>query len=159
MARNRSERDPKCAEIADKIVRFVNIAFGRKLAASRALHDAIRDAMADGYTEDEIRVVYWVARCLPGTVWLKSALAMDCDRGSVAPELALRHHGELNPITGQPAKRWLDEMLSRRLETNPQLIGVLLDSLPTEMSNSEKALLARMEIPFEIREAKDATTH
>jgi len=144
--------------IADSIIRFVNPAFGRRLSVSRSLCDAIRSALDDGYSPDEIRSVFWVARSLPGEVWIKNALSIDW-HNPIPPEMALRHHGGVNPVTGVPAKRWLDELLSRRLETNPQLIGVVLESLPTAIIDTEKPLLERMNIPFEMRRGNDVATH
>jgi hypothetical protein len=103
-------------------------------------------AIESGYTHDELRLAFWVARCISGETWLKSALMKD-----LSPDIVLRHKGHTNPKTGQPAKRWLDELTSRANETNPILVGAVLQKLPAEMIDDERELLKRMEVAFEER--------
>lgn len=134
-------------KLTEHLTRFTNLVFGRKLRASRALHDAVVSAEESGYTHDEMRLAFWVARCISGETWLKTALQKD----QLSPDIVLRHKGHTNPKTGQPAKRWLDELVSRANETNPLLVGAVLSKLPADMIEGERELLTRMEVAFEER--------
>ena len=131
--------------LAVKIVRFFNAAFARKVIGSRALIEAIVSAEDAGYTHDEMRIAFWAARCLDdGDNWLRGVL-----KSGAGPELVLRHAGHVNPITGKPAKRWLDDLTSRIRETNPAIVGRILNSLPEDMREDEASLLERMEVAYE----------
>lgn len=138
-----SETDPLWI-LTVKITRFMNVAFGRRLRPSRAMYDAIVSATEAGYTEEEIRIAYWTARCIAGDVWLKEALSKD-----LSPEIVLRHHGGINPKTGQPAKRWLDDMISRVGETNRVLIAQVYKKLPDDMKEEERKLLEEMNVAWD----------
>lgn len=136
--------------LTEHITTFANVAFERKLRPSRALYDAILSAKEDGYTDDEIRIVFWVARSvsvvgdeLGGVAWLKNSLM---NHGSL--ELVLRHKGRINPITGVAAKRWLDDLLSRIDETNPNVLYAILGQLPNDMRQDEMALFERMGVKY-----------
>lgn len=133
-------------KLTERLTRFTNAAFGRKLRPSRSLYEAVLSAAESGYTFDEMRLAFWVARCISGEGWLKGALQND-----LSPEIVLRHKGHQNPKTGQPAKRWLDELTSRASETNAALIGAILTKLPADLIEEERALLKRMEVPIEER--------
>lgn len=141
------EADSESWKLTEHITRFTNVVFGRKLRASRALHDAVVSAEESGYTHDEMRLSFWVARCISGETWLKTALQKD----QLSPDIVLRHKGHTNPKTGQPAKRWLDELTSRANETNPLLVGAVLNKLPPDIIDGERELLTRMEVAFEER--------
>lgn len=131
-------------KLTERLTRFTNAAFGRRLRPSRALHEAVVSAVESRYTFDEMRLAFWVARCISGEGWLKTALQED-----LSPDIVLRHKGHVNPKSGQPARRWLDELISRANETNPTLIGAVLRRLPADMIEEEAALLKRMEVPYE----------
>lgn len=131
-------------KLNERLTRFTNAAFGRRLRPSRSLHEAIISAEEAGYTHDEMRLAFWVARCIAGEGWLKVALQKD-----LSPEIVLRHKGHTNPKTGQPARRWLDDLVSRANETSPALVGGVLRKLPPDMNSDERDLLLRMEVPFE----------
>lgn len=135
------DREGPTWRLCEHITRFINYAFSRRLRASRALHDAILAAQEGGYNEDEIRLAFWVARCIPGEDWLKDNL-----RKSLEPHLVLRYQGRLNTYTGKPAKRWLDDLLSRASETSPSLIKGTLNTLPEDMRAGEIELLERMDV-------------
>jgi len=131
---------PKAEALMGPIVRFFNAAFGRRSTGSRELVDALASALADGYTEDEIRVAFWVARCVTGKAsWLSEQL-----RADLLPHIVLRHAGRLNTVTGKEAKRWLDDLLARRLEVNTTMVKSLLAGLPEDMREGEIELLTRM---------------
>jgi hypothetical protein len=138
-------------KLTEHITRFANVAYERRLRPSRALYDAICSAKEGGYTNDEIRIVFWVARSINltegdmvgGVAWLKTTLM---SHGSL--ELVLRHKGGVNPVTGVQAKQWLDDLLSRIDETNPNVIRVVLSQLPEDMQAGEKALFDRMEVEY-----------
>ena len=137
-------------QLADRVTTFMNLVFRRRLRTSRALYDAIASARESGYTEDEIRIAPWVVRTAKtdtenpgGLYWLKQHLSVG---GS--PDLIYRHKGRTNPVTGQPAKRWLDEALSRIDETNPRMISVLLERFPKQMRDEEEALFKRMKVNY-----------
>ena len=131
---------PTAEALAGPIVRFFNAAFGRRTTGSRELVDALTSALADGYTEDEVRVAFWVARCVTGkAAWLSEQL-----RADLMPHIVLRHAGRLNTVTGKEAKRWLDDLLARRLEVNTTMIKSLLSALPDDMREGEADLLMRM---------------
>ena len=134
-------KDDEHWKLAEHITRFVNNAFGRRLRPSRALYDAIRAAAESGYSSDEMRTAFWVARCLSGDQWLKEVLQND-----MSPEIVLRHKGGINPKTGSPSKRWLDELLARASETNSSLVVAILGRLPEDMRAGEDELLDRMEV-------------
>lgn len=144
------DRDSELWKLNVHLTRFVNVVFGRKLRPSLALYDAIVSAESAGYTHDDMRLAYWVARCIVGDGWLKSTLQAMGDN-ALSPDILLRHHGGINPKTGQPAKRWLDELVSRASETNPMLVGSVLGRLPEDMIEGERELLRRNEVPFEER--------
>lgn len=131
------------------ITKFVNAVFGRKGRPSLAMYDAILSAEEAGYSHDDMRLAFWVARCLPGDEWLAKNLHMD--GAKLDPELVLRHHGHINPKTGNPAKRWLDHLTSRADETNPMLVGAVLRKLPPDMIDGERELLQRMKVALEER--------
>jgi hypothetical protein len=142
----RRQDDAHVWEITDHITMFVNNAFGRRLRRSRALYDAILDALLSGYSEDELRVAFWTARTLTGNdgqTWLCDALSRD-----LPPEIVLRFRGALNTRTGATAKRHLDELLSRVDETNPMLVSRVLEKLPEDMRAGEQELLGRMNVPI-----------
>lgn len=144
MAKSDRQNDPVMAKanvLAPHITRFFNVAFGRKTRpGSRLLVDGIFDALKDGYSEDEIRIAFWVARCVTGkAAWLSEAL-----RADLLPHIVLRHHGRLNNVTGKEAKRWLDEMLERLPESNVGMMKSLHGMLPEDMRPGERELLARM---------------
>lgn len=136
---------PAAERLTAHITRFFNAAFGRHTTGSRELVDAVLSALADGYSEDEIRIAYWIARCVTGkAAWLSEQL-----RSGLMPGIVLRHHGRLNNITGKEAFRWLDDLLARRLETNRAMMKSLWASLPEDMKEDERALLARMGVTIE----------
>jgi hypothetical protein len=130
--------------IADNVTNFVNKAFGRKLGLmgpSRSLQQAVQKALNNGYTEDEIRIAYWAARCVPGESWINKQLHAD-----LQPEIILRHSGGMNKITGKPAVRWLDDLVEKAAEINKPLARATLEILPECMRMSEEALLGRVGI-------------
>jgi hypothetical protein len=128
--------------LTEHITWFVNIAFVRKLRPNRALCDSIRAALESGYSEDEIRLAFWVSRCIAGDHWLKQKLI----EHAVMPELVLRHKGGINIKTGAPAKRWLDELLACAQETNPALIAAILRRIPDDAREGETAMLKRVNV-------------
>ncbi len=128
----------------EHLTRFVNAVYGRKLSGSLGFYESIVSAIDHGYTEDEIRIAFWVVRCLPGDSWLRAKL-----QEGLAPAIVLRHQGGINRVTGSEAKRWLDDMVSRRLEMHPSVVGSVLRKLPDDLREGEEALLKRMEIPHE----------
>lgn len=137
-------RDSEEWQLTEHVTRFVNETFGRRLRPSRALYDAIHAAIESGYSPQEIRLVFWVARCIAGDLWMKEALSRD-----LPPEIALRHKGATNPKTGNPARRHLDELLARASETNAVMVSRILQKLPEDMRDSETALLKEMEVPLD----------
>jgi hypothetical protein len=138
------ERMEAAERISEHITAFFNAAFGRRTRPSRQLADAVYSALSDRYREDEIRLAYWVARCLTGKAsWLSEKLRTD-----MLPHIVLRHSGAVNSHTGKPSVRWLDDLLARASEAHPNLIKALLVSLPESMQAGERELLARMEIPI-----------
>ena len=144
MAKPDRHDDPilaKAQALAPHVTRFFNVAFSRKTRpGSRLLVDGVYDALRDGYSEDEIRIAFWVARCVTGkATWLSEQLKAD-----LLPHIVLRHHGRLNNVTGKEAKRWLDEMLERLPEANVAMMQALFSALPEDMRPGEKELLARM---------------
>jgi hypothetical protein len=149
---SRPNRKPAEWKLTEHLTKFINNAFERRLRPSRALYDAVIAAKESGYSEDEIRLAFWVVRCVPskeietmgGHVWLKAGLI----NAHLSPELVLRHKGRVNPKTGAETKRWLDDMLSMADETSPNLVGGLLGQLPPEMQGGEKDLLKRMDVQF-----------
>lgn len=136
--------DDSVWQLTVHVTTVINVLFDRKLRPSRAMHDAIRDALEAGYSTDEVKVSFWVARCIAGDVWLKQKLLSR----EASPELVLRHKGGINTTTGAPAKRWLDEMLSRASETNGPLVAASLDRLPPGVQEKEREMLTRMDIMF-----------
>jgi hypothetical protein len=131
---------PAAEKLSQHITRFFNAAFNRRTTGSRELVDAVTSALADGYTEDEIRIAFWIARCVTGkAAWLSEQL-----RSDLMPHIVLRHHGRLNNVTGKEAKRWLDDLLARRLEANTAMLTALYNTLPEDMRAEEIALLQRM---------------
>jgi hypothetical protein len=154
--RNAPDRTSPEWKLTEHITKFANVAYERRLRPSRALYDAICSAKESGYSDDEMRMAFWVARTvrlseadmIGGVAWLKTSLMA---HGSM--ELVLRHKAGLNPATGVPAKRWLDELLSRIDETNPNVIRAILLQLPEEMQAGEEGLFKRMEVEYS-REAR-----
>lgn len=149
MAKSDRQSDPvmaKATALAPHITRFFNVAFNRKTRpGSRLLVDGIYDALRDGYSEDEVRIAFWIARCVTGkAAWLSEAL-----RADLLPHIVLRHHGRLNNVTGKEAKRWLDEMLERLPEANQSMMRSLFTALPEDMRPGERELLARMGVTIE----------
>lgn len=131
---------PAAERLTEHITRFFNVAFNRRTTGSRELVDAVLSALADGYSEDEIRLAFWIARCVTGkAAWLSEQL-----RADLMPHIVLRHQGRLNNITGKEAKRWLDDLLARRLEANRTMLNSLLGALPPDMQAEEIELLKRM---------------
>ncbi len=128
--------------IADNITHFVNNVFGRKLGLmgpSRSLQQAVQKALDDGYTEDEIRMAFWAARCVTGESWINKQL-----QGDLQPEIVLRHSGGMNKITGKPAMRWLDDLVEKAAEINKPLVRATLETLPESMRPREEELLKRV---------------
>ena len=138
-------RDEESWSLNEHVTRFVNAAFGRRLRPSRALYDAVRAARESGYTGDECRLAFWVARCVSGDFWIKERLTA----AEIGPEIILRHKGGINNQTGKPAKRWLDDLLSRASETNPRLVSEVLIRLPEDMQDEERQLLERMDVVYD----------
>lgn len=137
------EQHKDAPALTEHLRKFFNAAFGRNVRSSRLLLDHVSSALSDGYSEDEIRIAFWVARCSTGkSTWLCEQLRS----GELLPHIVLRHHGRLNNVTGKEAKRWLDELLARAGEVNMVMVTALLDSLPAEMRPGEEELLARMEL-------------
>ncbi len=138
----RNERDVVAYPLAEYITKFVNAVFGRRLGLlgpSRSLQQAIKGALECGYTQDEIRMAFWAARCIPGESWINKQL-----QGDLQPEIVLRHSGGMNKITGKPAARWLDDLIEKADEINRPLVKVTLEALPEEMIDSERELLKRV---------------
>jgi hypothetical protein len=132
------QRSKEATDLARHITQFVNAAFGRKLGRlgpSRNLVDAVQEALDYGYSDIEVRMAFWSARCIPNS-WIGAALA-----GTTQPELVLRHKGGMNTITGKPAKRWLDDLTDSVGEINPRLAAAILRTLPEEMQQGERELL------------------
>ena len=144
MAR-RTKRSIEAFRIAEHCTSFVNNAFTRrlgKMGPSFALVDAVQEALDSGYTEDQIRICYWSARCTQN--WLREQLS-----GTIQPEIALRHKGSMNTITGKPAVRWLDDLVERVGEINPRVAYAVLKSLPESMQKAESELLVRAGVSIE----------
>ena len=144
MAKTKSEVSPRAYNIADNVTNFVNKVFGRKLGLmgpSRSLQQAVQKTLDDGYTEDEIRIAYWAARCIPGEAWVGVQL-----QGDLQPEIVLRHSGGMNKITGKPAVRWLDDLVEKAAEINKLLVHATLKTLPESMRLKEEELLERVGI-------------
>lgn len=148
--RTRPDSQDELWKLTEHITRFVNVAFGRRLRPSRSLYDAVKAAFESGYTNEEMRLAFWVARCLVGDQWIKEVLAHD-----MTPELVLRHKGGINSRTGIPAKRWLDEMLARAGETNPTIVEAVVKNLPDDMRDGEVSLLNTMEVNAGVYSARD----
>jgi hypothetical protein len=136
VVRKPSADDPRW-RLAERIVLFVNTVFDRKLRTSRALYDAVVSALDNGYTEDEIRIACWAARCTEN--WLREMLGE-----GLGPEYILRFKGGTNPETGKEAKRWLDEMSSRIDEMNPIVVGRVLKLFPDDFQKEEREFLTRL---------------
>ena len=144
MAKSLLDRNSPEWKLTEHITALVNAMFGRRLRPSRNLHSAICSAVDHGYSHDELRIVFWVARCLTGDCWLKNALQRD-----LLPHVALRFKGGTNPSTGKPAVQWLDDMNARIDETNPVMVYHVLKRLPDELREGERELLQRMEVNIE----------
>lgn len=147
MARRPQSRDPIALALTEHLTTFVNVAFGRRLGLlgpSRSLYDAVVSALEDGYTDAEMRLAFWIARCLPGDEWIKMQL-----QGTLAPEIVLRHLGKTNPVTGKPSVRWLDDLLARAGEVNPVVVATVLGSLPDDIRQGERELLTQYRIPIQ----------
>jgi hypothetical protein len=127
------------------LVEFFNVAFSRNIRGSREFSESVSAALWDGYTPDEIRLAFWVARCSTGkAAWLGEQL-----RGDLLPHIVLRHHGRLNNVTGKEAKRWLDDLLARAGEINVPMMKSLFNSLPDRLKDNEQALLVKMGMRWE----------
>jgi hypothetical protein len=127
------------------LVRFFNVAFGRNVRLSREFLHHVSEALWSGYSVDELRLAYWVARCSTGkAAWLSEQL-----RGDMLPHMVLRHKGRLNNVTGKEAMRWLDDLLARAGEANPAVMKSLFEKLPADMQDEEQALLVRMGMRWE----------
>lgn len=148
MARKRPKTIDKSSrewKLTEHLTRFVNEVFGRRLRPSRAVFDAVVDALDAGYDADELRIAFWAARCLKGE-WIGSEL-----QSSLPAHVVLRFHGGMNTTTGKPAVRWLDDLSSRAPEMNSRLVGIVLDTLPEDMRESERELLKRQGVTIETR--------
>ena len=143
MAKTKTKTDfIKTFNIADNITHFVNKVFGRRLGLlgpSRSLREAVQKALEDGYTEDELRMAFWVARCVAGDNWIGSQL-----QANMQPEIVLRHCGGMNKETGKPAARWLDNLIEKAGEINKPLVNATLAILPDDMRLREEELLKRV---------------
>ena len=106
-AMRRREPDVRAKALAEKVVKFVNLTWGRRLRPSLGLVQAVDEALEAGYEPDQIRAVFWAAAC-GADDFMKRVLHPREGRG---PELALRHKGGTNPDTGKPAVRWLDSLV------------------------------------------------
>lgn len=149
MARAQGLRNEFAWKLNEHLVKFVNAAFGRILRPSRTLYDAIVSALEAGYTEDDLRLAFWCARCISGPLWVKDALMSGYDKGPAAsPDHVLRFKGGMNTTTGAPAKRWLDDLVSRAGEVNPITVEMILKSLPQDMQEEERKLLERTGVPI-----------
>lgn len=140
---------PKAVELAEWITQFVNVVWGRKLRSSKALVDAVESALENGYTEDHIRSVYWVAASLPGDEFIKDALRPG---KAIDPEVLLRFHGRVNNYTGKDAVRWLDILGARVEETSSRLVAGVLERvspLGAEVVEREREFLERAGFPME----------
>ena len=142
--------DPLAVRLAAWVVAFVNVTWGRKLRAAKSLVDTIQDVLESGYSEDDVRSAFWVTATLPGSDWLKEALRPG-DR-PIQPEIVLRYHGGVNPVTGKEAVRWLDDRLARVEETSGRLVAGVLERLkkelgPGEPYEAETAFLRRAGFP------------
>lgn len=131
---------PEAEALTSHLTKFFNVAFKRNIRGSREFREAVSDALNNGYTPDELRLAYWVARCTAGkAAWLGEQL-----RGDMLPHIVLRHHGRLNNVTGKEAKRWLDDLLARANEANRPMLEALFKALPEELKDGEAELLTRM---------------
>lgn len=136
---------PTAEELTTHLTKFFNVAFGRGTRKSREFSDSVSSALWDGYSPEEIRLAYWVARCSTGkAAWLGEQL-----RSDMLPHIVLRHHGRLNNVTGKEAKRWLDDLLARVGEMNVPMVKTLLAGLPSDMQDGERALLISMGVRCE----------
>jgi hypothetical protein len=142
------QQEPRFEEaqvLMEQIRQFFNVAFQRRLVGGWDWLECLIKALKDGYTPGEIRVAYWVARCLPGkSSWLATVLR---DGGS--PLMVLRHDGGINPVTGVPAKRWLDDLLMRRMEVSAPMVQMLYNNLPPELKESEREIIALMGVKLD----------
>ncbi|SRR5260221_245367 len=129
---------PEAHRIAATITKFVNIVFERRLGLSREVIDAVSDALDAGYSEDEIRIAFWTTRCASDS-WLGDQIR---DK-AFGPEIVLRFKGGMNSRTAQPAKRWLDDCISRAPEMLPSLVTATLNQLPEEWRKEERTRLVR----------------
>lgn len=137
---------PRAEDLSKHLVRFFNAAFSRNVRGSREFVEAVSSALSDGYSEDEIRLAFWVARCSTGkATWLSDQLKS----GELLPHIVLRHHGRLNNVTGKEAKRWLDDLLARAGEMNVPMMKALFNTLPDDMKDYEQALLVRCDLRWQ----------
>jgi hypothetical protein len=133
-------------DLMEQLTKFFNVAFQRKTAGGIEFLGEIIRALRDGYGPEELRVAYWVARCLTGKAsWLSGAL-----RGDLLPSIVLRHDGGINPKTGKPAVRWLDDMLARRMEVSHAMVQALYDNLPDDLKESEKEIVPLMGVKLNV---------
>ena len=149
-AMRRREPDVRAKALAEKVVKFVNLTWGRRLRPSLGLVQAVDEALEAGYEPDQVRAVFWAAAC-GADDFMKRVLHPREGRG---PELALRHKGGTNPDTGKPAVRWLDSLWEKVGEMNPDAVLSLLARLRREGMTEveveeEKALLFRVDAPME----------
>ena len=141
-AKKKKALHPKAEDLAKHLIEFFNVAFDRRVRGSKEFREAVSSALSSGYSSDEIRLVFWVARCSTGKAsWLGEQLRHD-----LLPHIVLRHHGRLNNVTGKEAKRWLDDLLARAGEANEFMIKALYERLPPELQEGEKELLERMDM-------------
>lgn len=142
---------PEAKDLAIHLVKFFNVAFGRNIGKIRPEGSDeflyhVSEALWDKYSNDEIRIAFWIARCLTGNAaWLSEQLRS----GSVLPHVVLRHKGRLNNQTGKEAKRWLDDLIARAGEANQVMMKSLFGTLPESMHDEERDLLARMGMELE----------
>ena len=140
------DRESKAWKLTEWVAKFCSAVFNRRFKPSRAVYEQISSAMNEyGYTEDDIKLAYWAAKCIPGE-WL----GLKIEAREIGPDLVVRHKGGHNSITGKPAKQWLDDLTSRSGEMNPVIVGRVLNfALPQEMREEEKELLDREGIKYE----------
>jgi len=141
--RKQQVKDSASWKLMEHVTRFSNHAWSRQLRSSRSLASAIESALEDGYSEDEVRLAFWCARCVIHDNWLKSAIGDECH---LPPEIVLRHDGGINNQTGKPAVRWLDVLLSRADEMATRVVEEVMNSLPEDMRAGERELLTRMKV-------------
>lgn len=111
-------------KIAERIVRFVNAAWGRSLRSSRSLERAVAEAREAGYGYDQMRLAYWSAAC--GNDYAMDQMSKQKGRSA---ELFLRFKGGFNTTYGTEAKKWLDELYEVLGDVNPGLVLATLERI------------------------------